>query len=797
MNVAYMMMHGERLKGGRFVAGKNVRRDATDPAVWRDAPLPRVIRTDGWVPKSTNMLSGAPGKRVVWFTKGSILGYAVCDAGKMPDMSCEVSALGILDGEPVHVCDLGYGTVRVMVKGSRAVYASYDTVGTMTFRGRMPRLPWLHFVRKGERNISSGAVEVALSGKSDPRGSTLAADDAAAVSRAAISAYARLKSHANGMGMFLQPVIARYRLLDGAGATIVVSPPVMIGASDGAQCRGEFQLVSTDSLATLSAGSIAGKSFGIAVEGMEEIVAPWSGIVRRLVVEVCPETEVVDMDAECMTRVSNDGRDVTVHVTLPTGTEESLRRKVFGVLASEDKFEEHLVVEDPFGAGCDRQVDIPAYPAAKRITEVYVPGAHPLRDAVMYGFVGEAGGWTVACGESRELFEGYPAECFATDTASGGWRALVEVDVARSDGSMRRFVSACSGEGNAPAELSPLLMFPDINARKMTVSIETGGVVTSETYRLRPVTGVACACYLNDGCKGMMPRGAADELPAHGGGVTGIVERHGYAGIFADATLGHELDSMVMDGGTLVAAYPAPRGGGSWDFSRVRMLLFGSAGTWVATIDGKGKFHSFAPMDGRPVAGEGAICRASGAKGLTHYVAAGEDVIEVTRSGVSTLLTHCCADSVGWCGRRNELWLSGGEKPLRRVNPRWPEEVIEVGVPAAGLCQWNGRQLIVEEEGYVRDVSAEEDGEVDAAIALRYERPDGWSGGLMVDFNAAQYDGTIGVYGDNGSELPELLCSYAIKGALNAPAFVRLAAPGRRFVEMHMAGKGGGMILRN
>lgn len=319
----------------------------------------------------------------------------------------------------------------------------------------------------------------------------------------------------------------------------------------------------------------------------------------------------------------------------------------------------------------------------------------------------------------------------------------------------------------------------------------------SETYNLSPVAEAGCACYLNGGCKGMMPRGEAYELPAQGESAKSVVDRPGYVGVFADATLGQELDSMVMDGGTLVAAYPAPRGGGSWDFSRVRMLLFGSAGTWVATINGKGKFHSFAPMDGRPVACVGAICPASGAKGLTHYVAAGEDVIEVTRSGVTTLLTHCCADSVGWCGRRNELWLYGGDKPLRRVNPKWPEEVIEVGVPAVGLCQWNGRQLIVEDEGYVRDVSAEEDGAVDAAIALRYERQDGWRGALTVDFNAAQYDGTIGVYGDNGSELPELLCSYAIKGALNAPAFVRLAAPGRRFVEMHMAGKGGGMILRN
>ena len=800
------MGYCERLRGGRFVTGKNVRRDTDDHAVWREARLPKVVRDDGWVPTGSTVLAGAPGKMAVWFSKGNVIGYALCDSGSILDVACEVRTLGILNGELVHVADLKDGVVRMIVKGCRAVYATYDRYGVMTLCGEMPQLPWLRFVRLEERNLSIGIGSVALSGKSDPHGSVLSEEDAAVVSSALKGAYGKLRSRANGSGMFLQPVIARYRLLDGAGGTVVVSPPVMVGASGGVQCTDEFSMTSTDGLASLSAGRIYGNAFSLVLRGMESVVAPWNGVIKRLVVELCGELDVVDEAAECMSRVSNDGREVTVNVTLPTGNEDVRRKKVLSKLVSHENFEEHLVVEDPFGAACVSEVKVPVFPVLKSVTRPYAAGRNPLRDAVTFDFVGEAGGWTVACGKSEELFSGFPAACFSTVDGSGSWKALIETKVARADGSVQSFVNVCSGDGDAPAELSPLLVFPDANAREMTLNMESGGKIQSETYRLTSLPDAGCACFVGDGCRGIMPRGVISSMPSHPENVAGTVEHAGYVGMFSDATMCQELGSMTFDSGTVVAAVSAPSNGGSWDFSRVRLLLFGSGGINVATIDGNGRFHSLAPLDDRPVKGIRGVCRVSGPKGLTHYVIAGDDLLEVSRSGIKTLLVHCRAESVGWCGRRNELWLSGGGRPLRRVDPRWPQEEIEVSGAVVGesplLLQWGARQLVVSEEGYVCDVAQESDSPVEAAIALRYETSVGGSDGrgivnLLLDVCAARYHGTIGVYGDNGTALPELLCSYKVNGAINMPAPMRLVAPRRRFVELHVAGEVAELAIRN
>ncbi len=798
------MLCGERLEGGRFVTGKNVRRDVFEPDVWKSAALPEVVRDDGWVPAGITTLAAAPGKMAVWFSRGNVLGYAVTGTVNVPDIACKVTTLGILKGGLVHVSDLNDGVVRIMVKGGRAVYATYDLQGIMTFCGEMPQLPWLHFLRAKEMNLSVGIGTVALSGKSDPRGNALSEDDVAIVSRAVKGAYKKLKAYANGTGMFLQPVIARYRLLDGTGSTVVVSPPVMVGASGGVQCTGEFTLASTDSLATVSAGNLHGAAFSLHIAGLEEIMAPWNRVVKRLVVELSPETDIVDEDGECMSRVSNDGREVTVSVTLPVGSEESRRRNVLGLLADPEKFGEHLIVENPFGYGCAAEVAVPVFPSAKRLTEPFGLRRHPVRDAVSFNYVADAGGWAVACGERQEQFGGYPPVCFSTVYGSGIWRALAEVDVVRADGSVQHYVSVCSGDNNVPLEFSPMIMFPDPNARKLTLSLESGGKTISETYHMQSLPDAGCACFLSEGFKGVSPRGELASLPSYGGDIPGVEERAGYVGIFDGPAMGRELDSILIETGAVAAASPAPRNGGSWDFSRVRLLLFGGNGTSVATIDKDGRFHSVAPMDSRPVRDASAVCRASGSKGLTHFVVAGGDLIEVSRSGVATLLSHCFAKRVGWCGRWNELWLSGGGKAPRRIDPRRPMEVIEVCGATVGMSpcfrQWCGRQLIVSDTGHVCDVENENDSVVDVALALRYDM--GGIGGkpyvnLLADVFAARYHGSVGIYGDNGTALPELLCSYRVDGELNMPSSMRMAVPRRRFLELHVAGEAAGMAVRN
>ena len=100
------MLCGERLEGGRFVTGKNVRRDVFEPDVWKSAARPEVVSDDGWVPAGITTLAAAPGKMAVWFSRGNVLGYAVTGTVNVPDIACKVTTLGILKGGLVHVSDL-------------------------------------------------------------------------------------------------------------------------------------------------------------------------------------------------------------------------------------------------------------------------------------------------------------------------------------------------------------------------------------------------------------------------------------------------------------------------------------------------------------------------------------------------------------------------------------------------------------------------------------------------------------------------------------------------------------------
>lgn len=787
------------LKGATFVGGRNVRRDRRDPSVWRSATAGEPVRTDGWLPWKRVALSGTPGKVCVWFRKGHSIGYGIVNAGIRANAGMEVTAAATLKGDPVDVADVKGGWMRIAVKGNRAVYATYTTEGAVTVWGEMPELPWLHFERYDENTVSTGVGAIGLSGNSDAHGSSLTDTDQERVSTAVIKAYSNLKKRINGAGRFMQPVIARYRLLDGNGSTVVSSPPVLVGSSAGIQDCGEIALASADSLASLTAGSINAKSYRVKLCGMGAIASPWNRLVNHLVVELSGEIDPVDSEGACTARVSNDGRGCTVTARLPAGDENRHRAKIAEALGRVADYDEYLSVGDPFGAGSEAEATIPVYASAVRSAPKGegIP-AHPLRDGVSYAGITASGKRYVAWHETRELCHGYPPECFITATGSGSWRALYEVKIKGAGDDSIKFSRASSGDEGAPTEFSPLLLYPDTDAKELTLSLSAGGMTKSERYRLTALPEAGCSFYLKPGLTGIMPRESIDKMPAQQVEVVRKSERPGMAGVFADAVCSLKTDIMEFGCGAIELIVTAPRNNGSWDFARSRLLVFGAEGISIATLDGEGRFHSSAPLDGREVTTRGAVACGAGDKGLAYFAIADGDVISAERSGVTTLARGAGGEKAGWCGRHNEIWLWDGTNGLRRINPDRPHEIVICGETGSAnvsdMTEWDGHLLIGFNDGMVYDSSAETfpDSETDMAIAFRFANPRKMGGLQLIEIplRAAEFKGRISIYGDNGTELPEFLCSYAVEGAINAGLPIKVAAPWREFLELHIAGKG-------
>ena len=794
-SVAFGAVEATELTAGRFMAGTNVRRHEVERDVWVSAGMPATVRADGWLPWGVTVLRGTSGKQAVWFVRGNSLAVNVAEAGAEVNPAAIVTALGTLNGTPVAVEAVEEGTLRIVVEGARAVYATYTRQGAVTLHGEMPQLPQLRLEATSGRAVTVAVGRVALSGDSDAMGATLADADVQKVTVALMAAYGRQKSLVAGMGGFMQPVVARWRLLDGRGSTVAMGAPVLLGQKEGVQCSGEVTMPAEGSdLGALAAGSLSARSFNISLGGMRAIPAPWSRIVRRAVVEISDIIDPVAAESQALCRVANDGHGPTVYARLPIAGEAMLRSKVTAALMG-DGFRVHAAVDEPFGENASTEVSVGNRPLWTDLRAPRLPWSHQMRDAVSYAMVTRAGERAVAAGRSEEVFAGYGVQDYAITTSEGAWRAQAEMLLVYPDGSERRRVSVSSGTGHAPQLVSGLIVVPDVNARRLRLTVSTGGKILAADYDLQPIPEAACACCLQPGLKGTFPDKELAAMPAVDDWEEQGMRRTepGYVGIFDSDALAVELARTSMPG-KVVYAGMMPRNNGAWDFSRLRLLLMGTFGTYRATVDAQGAFHTMSPMDLRPVASRQAVCEAPGDKGLTLYAVAGGDLVEAGSGAVATLLPHCGAVTAGWCGRYGELWLAGAEGQVRRLSPSFPQEIVDVRLPGlSGGVQFsqNGAGLLMAagDSGLILDPSEESYAALPVALRLRYRNP--WPGGdarrlhtLVVPVTAASFAGSIALFGDRSTAAPCELCTLRVDGAVNAPVPLTPLAPWRPWLEV-------------
>ena len=98
-----------------------------------------------------------------------------------------------------------------------------------------PDLAPLMFSRSDMARISVEIPEFSLGSSYETDTRTLTDEDSAKVDNVMRDAYIRLSDNALSRGLFIQPVMARYRLIGTNGAVIYTSAPVLIAPDEGAQ----------------------------------------------------------------------------------------------------------------------------------------------------------------------------------------------------------------------------------------------------------------------------------------------------------------------------------------------------------------------------------------------------------------------------------------------------------------------------------------------------------------------------------------------------------------------------------
>lgn len=714
----------------------NLRRDDDEPRLWRPAGKPRCLGASPALPVFCFIPREGRGSQITFWLSGLSLYYTVTSGG-VDIYSGTRRLLGTLAGRPLDFATEGNGVVKVLVEGAAPAYITYGADLALSMAGAMPELPELGIgvtdVQMMRQQVRGGK----LSGASDARsaGTLAAADNALLVERAS-EAYVVLKARAAGLGRFVQPVLARWRVVDADGATLMRGPWVFPSAVQGFQCTGGISFASSDSLATVNDGVLQAQTYRLRLVGeLPQLSEPWRSVAARMVVEVTAEADPFDPSGAANPGyVDLDTKGVaSARVYLPgCSPEGAADRGLFRPLIVEtlrreaDTCRTVAVIERPFG-GATAPATISSHTASAAVAPDGGEEAFTCGCALRVG---------------PALFMANPAR-LGSPAIPGGCFAIAE------------------------GKYSPL-----VTASDAVDSFVSGSRILS----LSPLAGTGLAYSLTDD---LAPHVEAPQVASTACGVPEEGTVH-----FTDTSSGSPRPvASVTGAGHIVAMAQPPRAGSGWDFARTRLLLFGSDGIRLATFGADGAMRACAPFDPRGVASERCLCAGlAPGGGSCLYAVAGGDLLCILPSRTDTLLRGCDARAIAWSGRYGELWLLYNDRleRLTRSGERIRVLADEFADYSGIVFGRFGGETLAATADALYTLEHEDSPELTRCrVKLVAEAP-GMARKAELCVCGKDVTGSVVLSGDNGSEVPEMLASFGLRGQVNAPVEAPLRVPYRR-----------------
>ena len=758
------------------------------------------------------------GEETVFMTAGNLLFVKkVGDACPFPVQ------LALLPSAPL--CAVAMGDKVCIMTRIGPKWAKFEKdSGSWIYMDHMPEFPVIRLFAKGEREFSVSTHQRQLLGNYTHWSGRLNEADEMQLTTDLREAYIELHGDVSQSGYYLQPVVAKYQLLDVDGVVLFESAPVFISSSEGFQCVDSL----TSSVAVgggrygdLNGFTISAKGYRIGVDVPNDFESQWKDVVSSVRVMVSPQLHLLDYGASSSYRLEGaTATEGVLRAYIPGLAHEmvadTMRREEMVkamIVNFESRADLLTIIHTPFSgvvaegltfkplAVKDLKDDCRELSNVllKRVALTAETGYnHFLMRAISLPHTFSATaviatGDVVSWGGITPLrYGGYPIQMFARESSMGAWRANIKVSFS---GGQETVVWRGEGTDDVPVSFSPLLSYPHPDATEMEITVSyPDGTVKSRKCALSPVGDVAV--YLE---KSFTPILLTEEKEAYVvPAVVPVTSFH--AGTIVTSKLASPMtitSVLPLTQGQIVSITPVMRSSSAWDFARTHLYAFSTAGIYAVAINSSRKVVAAHVLDSRGVLSQNAVVNT----GEMVVAIAGGDMVKVVGSRTETILAATMIRELGWNMCYRELW---GVNDTGEVSVMTSGGIYRRDLKVKSVFTSSGGHMYLLSEGRLYDASVEEHGEKteiywqgrilsDEVVTAKMLRGTRQYRPVLISWQlfSSSAEVVLSLRGDNGvgETASSPLVKLKINGRLNAPVPARVVAPGRYALDVEVMGR--------
>lgn len=764
----------------------NLRPDASGGL--RGTGTPATIATlPGAIPVKGGALTLSDGGRcIITHHQGQL--KAVTESG--------IKELAPLDRPPSTVM-LSGDTLIVMPEDSSPICIPMGTAGTSSGTRGTRQTTVITLTRMDMTAVTAEMAAVTLKGSYDTSSRTLTDTDRATLDKGMREAYVRLCDLAHLQRRYIQPVVARYRLIGEGGCVLYTSAPVLISPEGGLQATRATLHLRGEGFRQTSGARLTATGFTIGLCYSRTPDAEWHAKVRSVEVLVSPQLHPLSTSLPgTFTRTGSSTGQLTFTHTLPgldplepPGSPGGhLAMCITSIIDNADTtLRQTHAVRDTLGeiSMLKSIAALPvSAPTADRLMQVRLSPPHTFtaRSAARSGDL-------VAWGNLTAIpFDGYTLPEMASETAVSTGSTPTAVQLTMHDGST--VVSQAVMYKLSALTLSPLLLYPAPDACSITLIAGKKSV----TLPLMPSPCGKWAYYLSpdltpvsftDDTQGFVTPPSAPGLHRYPSGIAVSHESSPLIPLAASAGDASELHSLL----------PSMRHSNSLTAQTARFHALGTGGISSVTLNERrtrisiNQLYACSITDYRsatPIPG--------GVAALT-----GNRLIAVTGSRQPyTILDGIPQGMLGWEDSRGELWvIPGGDREISVIAADGKSLHTRASYGVTDILSSPQSLILVTGDGKLMDASAEDntaEGTAGYAVTVPCALRPGSSAMLHVAVSGEHLQGTVSVkashtppIGSSGTDTSLPLATFSIaRGTLRHPIAGRLVIPHCHYLTLHI-----------